>query len=245
VSNAVKFTPEGGRVDVQLERRGPRARLVVQDTGRGIAREFLPHLFERFSQAEGGTTRAHGGLGLGLAIVRHLVELHRGTVAAESPGEGQGATFTVELPLAAAPAPDRIPVPRPSRREVGEVTLHGTRVLLVDDDPDTLEVLSTALRTHGAAVSPATSAPEALELLRRGEVDVLVSDIAMPGEDGYRLIERVRRDPRVATLPAIAVSAYARAEDREAALRAGYHGHIAKPVEPVQLAEEVARVLRR
>jgi PAS domain S-box-containing protein len=246
VSNAVKFTPEGGRVHVRLEPRGAHARIVVQDTGRGIAPEFLPHIFDRFTQADGSGTVAPGGLGLGLAISRHLVELHAGTLSAESAGEGQGATFTVELPAtrAAAVSPpswlkhraDGVPTER---------ALAGVRILVVDDDPDTLDLLSTALRQEDATVTAAASAREAFEILQDSGADVLVSDIAMPGENGYRLMERIRRASRVASIPAVAVTAYARAEDREAALRAGYHAHVAKPVEPAVLAREVARIVGR
>jgi PAS domain S-box-containing protein len=245
LSNAVKFTPGGGRVDVRLDRWNGRARLVVHDTGRGIAPEFRPHVFERFKQADSSATRFHGGLGLGLAISRHLVELHGGTIGVESPGEGGGATFTVELPLSVSTTPQP---GAPGRRE-DEVPqaglLAGMRVLVVDDDPETLEVLAAVLAQQGASVMAAASAREAFERLDAEAVDVLVSDIAMPGEDGYRFIQKVRGAPRLSSIPAVAVTAYARREDRDEALRAGYHSHITKPVEPDELAREVARLGRR
>jgi PAS domain S-box-containing protein len=244
VSNAVKFTPDSGRVDIRLERRGATARLVVRDTGRGIAPDVLPHIFERFRQADSSVTRLHGGLGLGLAISRYLVELHGGTISVESPGEGQGATFTVDVPIAAA-ATARPSVPVRGDSPASEQMLTGVRVLVVDDEPGTLEVLVTVLRQHGAIVSSAASTRDALDLMDRHDVDVLVSDIAMPGEDGYRLIEKVRAHARVASIPAVAVTAYARAEDRDAALRAGYHAYVAKPVEPEMFTKEVARLVRR
>jgi PAS domain S-box-containing protein len=244
VSNAVKFTPEGGRVDVRLDRAGGRTRIVVRDTGRGIAAELLPHIFERFRQADTSATRLHGGLGLGLAISRHLVDLHGGTITVESAGDGQGASFTVELPIAGATAARPI-APSRGDRPASEPMLTGVKVLVVDDDPGTLEVLATVLRQHGAIVTPAGSTREALAVMDGEELDVLVSDIAMPGEDGYRLIERVRTRPKASSIPAVAVTAYARAEDRDAALRAGYHAYVAKPVEPETFTREVARLVRR
>jgi PAS domain S-box-containing protein len=244
LSNAVKFTPEGGRVDIRLEPRGTHARIVVVDNGRGIGRDLLPHVFEHFRQADSSPTRRHGGLGLGLAIARHLVELHGGTIAAESRGEGHGATFIVDLPAARAL---RVPVVAPHRDPAvsGQHVLAGLRVLVVDDDPDTLEVLETVLEQEGASVTAASSAREAFERLEGERPDVLVSDLAMPGEDGYRLIEKIRQVPVASSIPAVALTAYARPEDREAALRAGYQAHVAKPVEPGELTHEVARLAGR
>ena len=253
LSNAVKFTPPGGRVDVRLEQLDGRARIVVRDTGIGISPEALPHVFERFHQANSSNTREHGGLGLGLAIVRHLVESHGGSVYAESPGEGLGAVFTVELPLTAAPEPPPAP-PRPelfseqsrltADRElfVDPRALEGVRVLLVEDEWDTREFLKTVLEGCGAMVTEAGSAAEAFAALESTKPDVLVSDIGMPGENGYELIRRVRALPaeRGGRVPAAALTAYAGPKDRRRALLAGFHTHLAKPVEPDELLAVVA-----
>jgi len=253
LSNAVKFTPKGGRVQVRLERVDSHVEIAVSDTGAGIDPEFLPHVFERFRQADQKTTRAHGGLGLGLAIVRHLVELHGGTIDAESGGEGHGATFTVRLPVA----------PLHQREEEGERVhpaarntlppyecperLDGLRVLVVDDEPDARELLKVGLGQCGAQVTAASSAREALEALARVSPDVLISDIGMPGEDGYELIRRVRALPagEGGEVPAVALTAYARIEDRMRALRAGYQMHVAKPVELAELVAVMLSLLRR
>jgi PAS domain S-box-containing protein len=242
VSNALKFTPAGGRVTVTLERAGDRARMTVSDTGCGIGADFLPFLFERFRQADSTTTRVHGGLGLGLAIVRHLVEVHRGWVRAESHGEGQGATFTVELPLRMTDAAVAW-VAVPSRWNGTEATLAGTRVLLVDDDADSLELMKVILEQHGATVDTVRSVDEALRGLDRVVPDVLVSDISMPGEDGFDLMRRVRamEGPAQGT-PAIAVSAYARPEDAARAVAAGFRRHLAKPVDPRELVRAIDAV---
>jgi PAS domain S-box-containing protein len=342
VSNAIKFTPNGGRVDVRVERVTAKAygdkrsnggegspvawsageegvhrraieyaRITVSDTGEGISPEFLPHVFERFRQADGSTTRLHGGLGLGLAIVRHLVEIHGGTVQVDSPGQGQGATFTVNLPLitneesgdagdddgetrghrAAArdgfegegkedgedeedvdaygdsisSAPRRPHGPDspygPLAREAGDVqpfaegedpcdntkSLEGLRLLIVDDEPDTREMLSAALHQCGAQVKACASAGEAVEELQRWRPHVIIADIGMPVEDGYDMIERIRKlEPEQGgRTPAIALTAYARAEDRERALAAGYQEHIPKPVEPDELVEVIAKLAGR
>ena len=260
LSNAVKFTRPGGRVEMTVEPRGGHAVIRVRDDGIGIAPEFLPYVFDRFRQADSSTTRRHGGLGLGLAIVRHLVELHGGTVAADSQGPGQGATFTVELPLAfprrasagesgrspAAPAafpaisPDETPE---SARTTEPVDLSGLSLVVVDDEPDTLEMLAAALSGHGAEVRACRSAAEALATLAERPADALLSDIAMPEMDGYELIRRVRALP-AAGITAIALTAYARAEDRERSLAAGYQAHVAKPVEPSRLVAIVGNLLR-
>jgi signal transduction histidine kinase/CheY-like chemotaxis protein len=220
ISNAVKFTPACGRIDVRLERINDRARVSVIDTGRGIAPEFLPQLFERFQQAETGFTRHHGGLGLGLAIVRHLVELHGGHVQASSAGEDQGATFVVELPLTLAP-PARAPhVERPEHRSGPK--LHSIRVLLVDDHQDTVDFLASALAEYGADVDVATSVHEALGVLAKRRPHVVISDLSMPGEDGFSLMQRIRaQDTDAPPLTAIALTAHARTQDREKALAAG------------------------
>jgi CheY-like chemotaxis protein len=246
LSNAVKFTPQGGRVEVELRRDGAHAVLRVSDTGQGITPEFLPHVFERFRQADMGTTRRHGGLGLGLAIVRHLVELHGGTVQAESDGEGRGASFRLTLPLkAAAPAArfeGAAAAPVPAEQEAQMPWLEGKSVLLVEDDADAREMLRSLLEGRGARVTAAASAAEAWEALGLSRFDVLVSDIGMPVEDGYGLVRRLREREaeRGGRLPAVALTAYARDEDRTRALLSGFHAHVAKPVNPAELVAVVA-----
>jgi signal transduction histidine kinase/ActR/RegA family two-component response regulator len=244
LSNAVKFTPKSGRVEVRLRRVDSQAELAVSDTGAGISAEFLPHVFERFRQADGPSGRAQGGLGLGLAIVRHLVELHGGTVHADSPGEGQGATFTLKLPLAAVRVAvsgiEGVPLE-------GPLVLAGVRALVVEDEADARELLRTVLEASGAVVTAAGSVAEALEALERDRPEVLVSDIAMPGDDGYALIRKVRALPpeRGGRLPAVAVTAHARAQERTRALVAGFQLHVPKPVEPAELVAVVASLLGR
>ena len=253
VSNAIKFTPKGGRVQVRLERVNSHVEITVADTGTGIAAEFLPHVFDRFRQADQTMTRKYGGLGLGLAIVRQLVELHGGTVHVESRGEGEGATFTVSLPL--------LPV-RAERRAADAERVHpkahtgaadcppelnDLNVLVVDDEPDTRDLLAAVLTNCGAHVTQASTAAEALELLERGRFDVLISDIGMPVEDGYSFIRKVRALPpeRGGRTPAAALTAYAREEDRIRALMAGYQIHVPKPVGPAELAAVVANLTGR
>ena len=248
LSNAVKFTPKEGRVTVQLERMGDLARLGVSDTGKGIVPEFLPYIFERFRQADGSSTRAEAGLGLGLAIVRHIVELHQGSVRAESAGEGKGATFTVDLPIA------------PAAEEEGTVDigaaaggaraapsrLDGVRVLVVDDDSDSRD-LFTAILTHaGAEVTAASTVRDALASARRARPDVVVCDIAMPDDDGFALIREMGSWPieQGGGVPALALTAYARLEDRDRALAAGFRAHLSKPVEPRDLLDTVTRLSR-
>jgi CheY-like chemotaxis protein len=254
LSNAIKFTPQGGSVEVRLEGAGSHVRVVVADTGEGIDQQFLPYVFDRFRQADGSTTRAHGGLGLGLAIVRHLVELHGGTIQADSGGRGRGATFTVSLPVAALHAHEEEAEPaRPEARgrrlsttECAE-RLDGLKVLVVDDEPDTLELLGVILKERGADVTTAPSAEASLAKMLRSPFDLLICDIGMPGADGYELIRRVRRLPahRGGRTPAVALTAYARAEDRMRALRAGYQMHLAKPVEPAELIAVLASLAGR
>jgi CheY-like chemotaxis protein len=241
--NSIKFTPAGGRVSVQLARRGADVDVTVRDTGIGIPREFLPHVFERFRQADGGTTREHGGLGLGLAIVRHLVELHGGTVSAESPGRDEGATFTITLPLIAAhePASDGT---RPARQDDAPAVttpLRGLRVLVVEDEPLTREALTALLTQAGAEVGASASAAHALEVLRTWRPSVLVADIAMPDQDGYALLRKVRAlgSEEGRDVPVLALTAHARPEDRERALRAGFQAYLAKPVDPPTLLEAI------
>jgi PAS domain S-box-containing protein len=246
LSNAIKFTPRGGRIQVCLQRVDSHVEIAVSDTGQGIDPEFLPHVFERFRQADSSSTRTHGGLGLGLAIVRHLVELHGGRVRAQSPGEGQGATFVVELPLAILHqplAPDRIH-PRAGEGVPfdGKPNLRGVRILVVDDEPDTLDTLRAVLEQAGAEVRSAGSARDALVTLDQWRADVLVCDIGMPQEDGYSLIRKVRAlaPERGGYMPAVALTAYARVEDRLKVLSSGFQMHVPKPVEPAELVAIMA-----
>jgi signal transduction histidine kinase/ActR/RegA family two-component response regulator len=247
LSNAIKFTPKGGSVRVTLGREGSDARLMVRDTGQGISRDFLPHVFERFRQADGSTTRTHGGLGLGLAIVRHLVEQHGGSVSVESDGEQQGSTFYVNLPITAVN--ERALEQRVREEHASETQplaaspLDGLRVLVVDDQADARELISMVLREAGAKAVTAASASDALESFKGAKPDVLISDIGMPGEDGFMLINRVRSlaPEEGGAVPAIALTAYATEEDRQRALAAGYDNHVSKPVEPGELIEAVAQ----
>ena len=253
LSNAIKFTPKGGRVQVRLERIDSHIEIAVSDTGAGIEAEFLPHVFERFRQADQKTTRQHGGLGLGLAIVRHLVELHGGTVEADSPGEGQGATFVVKLPIVPIHQKDDLPerVHPAARDALPSYTcpekLDGLKVLVVDDEADTREIFKVGIGQCGAEVLTAGSVGEALAALEETRPDILISDIGMPGEDGYDLIRKVRELPagRGGKIPAIALTAYARTEDRLRALRAGYQMHISKPVELAELVAVIASLIQR
>ena len=246
LANAIKFTPDGGRIETTLERSGSRARIRVRDTGSGIRPEFLPFIFERFRQADTTSTRKQKGLGLGLAIARHIVEMHGGSIEAASGGEGQGSTFTVTLPLTlreieVAPGdPDGREEASPS-----ETTLSGVRILVVDDEEDAREAMVVLLTQAGAAVRSVGSASEAMDLLRENAPDVLLSDIAMPGEDGYALIRQVRAltVENGGRIPAAALTAYATLEDRRKALLAGYNEHIPKPVDPSRLIAAVAALV--
>lgn len=253
LSNAIKFTPRGGRVQIRSERVNSHLEIVVSDTGQGIPADFLPHVFDRFRQADQKTSRQHGGMGLGLAIVRHLVELHGGTVRAVSKGTGQGATFTVMLPITPIYQVDssgsRV---HPGARELLPVNdstdrLDGLRVLVVDDEPDTRELLRQGLEFCGAEVRLAGSAVEAIAALEKSVPDVLISDIGMPGVDGYDLIRRVRnlQTEGCRKVAAIALTAYTRVEDRLHALRAGYDMHVPKPVELTELVAVAASLTRR
>jgi CheY-like chemotaxis protein/anti-sigma regulatory factor (Ser/Thr protein kinase) len=283
LSNAIKFTPRGGRVHVALRRADAQAEVVVTDTGAGIRPDFLPHVFDRFRQADASTTRKQGGLGLGLAIARNLVEMHGGTVSAESAGEGKGATFTVRLPLASAQVagggdPARHdgtgvaggsdasagPAPAHANPFRGVPSLRGVKVLVVDDEPDARALIRRVLEECQADVTTAASAAEAMRVFSRGAgdgnggpPDVLVSDIGMPEMDGYALIRQVREHeaggqgggpgggaaPR--RVPAVALTAFARAEDRTRAILAGYQVHLSKPVEPAELIANVASLAGR
>jgi PAS domain S-box-containing protein len=234
--NAIKFTPEGGTISVRLRAVGADAQITVADTGVGIREDFLPHVFDRFQQDNLAITRRFGGLGLGLSIAKHLVDLHGGTITAESRGEGKGATFTITLP---AGAPQTMSSAGGAARDATPPAdlLEGIRVLVVEDESDTREVLRRFLEAYGAEVVAATSANEALALLPSCGAQILVSDIGLPDIDGYELLQRIRRTDASATggIPAIALTAYARAEDRMRAFRAGYQAHLAKPVEPTEL----------
>jgi signal transduction histidine kinase/DNA-binding response OmpR family regulator len=245
LSNAIHFTPRGGRIDVSLRRDGDGAHISVTDSGEGIAAEFLPHVFERFRQADSSSTRSHTGLGIGLAIVRHLVELHGGSVRAESAGKGQGATFHVLLPLREV-AIQRSPHASSSRSDPGDSdNLRGIRVLLVDDVEETRECVALILRRRGAEVTSVASADAAFSALALVNPHVLVSDIAMPGRDGISLIEELRAgDALGARVPAAALSAYARPEERQRALRAGFDMHLAKPVREETLIASVLALAR-
>jgi CheY-like chemotaxis protein len=251
LSNAVKFTPRGGRIEVRLERRESSIEIRVTDTGRGIRAEFLPHIFERFRQADGSTTRGHGGLGLGMAIARHLVELHGGSIRAESPGEGKGATFIVELPVRAVMTERRVEDTKPggiaARVPIARVLLRGVKVLVVDDEADARDLVQVLLAHEGAEVRLAASAEEAIEALKEFPAQVLVSDIGMSGEDGYELLQGVRAltSRTKEWIPAVALTAYARASDVEAALNAGFQKHMAKPVEPAELVKTIATLARQ
>ena len=253
LSNAIKFTPRGGRVQIRSERVNSHLEIVVTDTGQGISADFLPHVFDRFRQADQKTSRQHGGMGLGLAIVRHLVELHGGTVSAASPGEGQGATFTVMLPISPVyqldPTGSRV---HPAARDLLPPNdcierLDGMRILVVDDEPDTRDLLKQGLEYCGAKVEVAASAAEAIDAIIAAVPDILISDIGMPGSDGYELIRKVRSLPinRGGKVAAVALTAYTRTEDRLHALRAGYDMHVPKPVELAELVAVAASVTRR
>lgn len=252
LSNAVKFTPAGGGVHVRLERTDPYVRLVVSDTGIGITPEFLPYAFDRFRQADSGTTREKMGLGLGLSIAKHIVELHGGTIAVSSGGADAGTTFTVALPLISANAAslDRErahPRHRPAQQVAVGGDLIGTRVMAVDDDPDSLQLLKTTLESVGATVVAARSSPEALQAMATGAFDVLVSDLGMGGMDGFDLIEQVRQSPReeLRRLPSAALTAYARSEDRRRALDSGFDLYLAKPIDPGELVAAVLALTER
>jgi PAS domain S-box-containing protein len=247
VSNAVKFTPAGGRVELELGSSDGFARLSVRDNGIGINPEFLPHVFDRFTQAATGTARSHGGLGLGLTIVRHLVEAHGGKVAAESEGAGKGARFTVRIPLATGPqlAAERLETPRIG--VLGQRKLPGVRILVVEDDPDARDLLRTTLELVGARVTVAGTVQEALAALEARLPDVVVSDIGMPGEDGYALVRKLRARPPEAggALPAVALSAHAARDDAERSRAAGFELHIAKPIDPESLVDALAGLVGR
>ncbi|HEY1584575.1 MAG TPA: ATP-binding protein, partial [Polyangia bacterium] len=247
IANAIKFTPAGGRIEVIVGSVDDRVEIEVNDSGHGIAPEFLPHVFDAFRQADGSSTRSHGGLGLGLAIVKHIVELHHGSVDVQSEGSGCGARFIVRLPLVAT-AEDSQVAEWPSRSSGAFARvreLRDIRVLVVDDDEDSRDMLTMVFEQYGAAVERAASAAEALAAIERRPPSILLSDVGMPGEDGHALIRRVREAERASgrCLPAIALTGYATAEDGARALAAGFQLHIAKPVDPAELLMLVSRLL--
>ena len=255
LSNALKFTPKDGRVEIRLQRVNSHAEITVSDTGLGISSDFLPFVFDRFRQHDSTTTRSYGGLGLGLAIVRQLVELHGGTVTVVSPGIGQGTTFTVTLPAMIIPLPPSDPEPLNSIVEAkprveASSTLEGLQILVVDDEADALELLSTILQNNGAEVIAVASVKQALTIIETvtdRSPDVLVSDIGMPDEDGYSLIRKLRQleAQRGGKLPAIALTAYAASDDRRQALLAGFQMHLTKPVDAAELVAVVASLTGR
>lgn len=247
LSNAIKFTPENGRVDITLSTDNNYAQIQVSDTGIGIQPDFLRYVFDRFRQADGSTTRSHTGLGLGLAIARHLVELHHGNIYADSAGEGQGATFTVKLPLLAAKQPQNL-----KKAEIVEsvsspqLPLNNVQLLVVDDDTDTRLFLSAALQQSGATVRAVSSVNEAILAIQEYPPEILISDIGMPEEDGYTLIRKVRllEAEKGGQIPAIALTAYAREEDSTEAIAAGFHMYASKPIEPAKLINMILKLLK-
>jgi signal transduction histidine kinase/ActR/RegA family two-component response regulator len=253
VGNAIKFTPRGGRVTVQLRRSSDQAEIIVLDTGCGVAPEKLPHLFERFWQADSSATRTHGGLGLGLAIVKHLVELHGGTVQAASDGLDRGTAFRVRLPLRTVAGEERraadasSPAAEAPVAASGTTRLDGRRVLVVDDDEDTAHTLDVLLTVHGAEVRTASSARDGIALVDGWLPDVVLSDLGMPGEDGFALLERLRALPpeRGGNVPVVALTAFARIEDRVRVLASGFAMHVVKPVDPAELIGVVASLVQR
>ena len=252
LSNAIKFTPKGGRVQLRLQRVSSHVELIVSDTGQGIDQEFLPYVFDRFRQADGTTTRTHGGLGLGLSIVRHLVELHGGSVRVDSPGSGKGATFTVQFPLMIihkelSSENTRLATSDSVASTLETPGLDGLRVLVVDDEPDARDMLTTILQQYGAEVTAVATTFEALLALERTNPDVLVSDIGMPEEDGYTLIRKIRALPaeRGGRVPAAALTAYAGSADRKRALLSGFQVHLPKPIDSTELAAVVASLAGR
>ncbi len=253
LTNAIKFTPKGGRIQVLLEHVGSNVDISVIDTGEGISPEFLPYIFNRFEQADSSTTRRHSGLGLGLAIVKHLLELHGGRIRATSGGVGKGATFIVSLPLTVVhPLPVELECERPQSKQhdlplLPKISLKGVNVLVIDDEPDACNLLKLLLESAAASVYLAQSADKGIEQLITKPVDVLICDIGMPDVDGYALIRRVRTldDPQKSEVAALALTAYARSEDRTEAIRAGFQNHLSKPVEPAELLAVVHSLTTR
>ena len=253
LTNAVKFTPKGGRIQVKVQRINSHVEIVVSDSGVGISKEFLPYVFDRFRQADASTTRIHGGLGLGLSIVRQLVDLHGGSVSVQSEGEGSGASFTITLPFVGVISDEQEPESvHPTQSDEilsfdGLPSLEGLKVLVVDDEADTRELIGEVLRECGSEVIVSCSAAEALAALEQHKPDILISDLGMPDEDGYSLIEKIRALPseRGGDIPAAALTAYARAEDRMRVLRSGFQFHLPKPVDSAELVTVVASLAGR
>src|SRR6266851_10066150 len=253
LSNAVKFTPSGGRIQLWLERTNSHVEIVVRDTGRGVRPDFLPHVFERFRQADGRVSREFNGLGLGLAISRHLVELHGGTIHAASDGEGKGASFRVRLPMTnmqTAPAGEPTsghPRPEPGGGDAMHARLDGVHVLAVDDEEDSLTLLREILEAAGAQVTTVASSQEALDAVEKMAPGVIIADIGLPRMDGFELIRRIRQRPErsIREMPAAALTAHARSEDRQRALRSGFQMHLAKPIDPGELVAAVVVLAKR
>ena len=252
LTNAIKFTPKGGRIQIKLHRVDSHVEVVVTDSGIGISKDFLPHVFDRFRQADASTTRIHGGLGLGLSIVHQLVALHGGTVNVQSEGEGKGATFTISLPFAGVVSnqQDAEPVLIPNEEVItldGLPSLKGLKILVVDDEADTRELIREVLKECGSEVITSCSVAEALAALEEHKPDILISDLGMPDEDGYSLITKIRALPseRGGHIPAAALTAYARAEDRMRVLRSGFQFHLPKPVDSAELVTVVASLAGR
>ena len=253
LTNAVKFTPKGGRIQVKVQRINSHVEILVSDSGIGISKEFLPHVFDRFRQADASITRTHGGLGLGLSIVHQLVDLHGGTVRVNSEGEGKGATFTITLPFVGVVTnPQETEAVHPTNSDEvisfeGLPSLQGLKVLVVDDEPDTRELIEEVLKECGSEVITSQSAAEALAALEEHKPDILISDLGMPDEDGYSLISKIRALPaeQGGQIPAAALTAYARAEDRMRVLRSGFQFHLPKPVDSAELVTVIASLAGR
>jgi CheY-like chemotaxis protein len=253
LSNAVKFTPEKGKVLVAATREDSHVRVSVSDSGIGITAEFLPYIFDRFRQADGSTTRVHGGLGLGLSIVKHLVQLHGGAVEVQSDGKNRGTTFTVSLPLASGVPPDQAETDVAMQTDGKGLPasfatlLDGLRILVVDDEVDSRDLVTAILTRCGGEVKCCESAAEALKTFRAWKPDLVVSDIGMPIEDGYALIKKIRklRLKLAKEVPAIALTAYATDDDRARSLAAGFQVHVAKPIEPEALVKSIAGAVGR
>ena len=250
LANAAKFTPNGGRVEISVSQTATHIQMRVKDSGPGIDPAFLPYVFERFRQADGSTTRTHGGLGLGLAIVRHLVELHGGTIGVENREDGPGTSFTIRLPMPSGELPaEMLAGANASFREAQseQASLEGLQILIVDDERDTLDLVSMEMAQHGAKVTAVTNAEDALKALEQGRFDVLISDIGMPRTDGYELMRQIRQQEagKGSRIPAVALTAYARVQDRMQAILAGYSTHIAKPVDANELVTVVASLAGR
>src|SRR5215217_2833985 len=252
LTNAVKFTPKGGRIQLKVQRIDSHVDIVVSDSGVGISKDFLPYVFDRFRQADASTTRIHGGLGLGLSIVHQLVDLHGGSASVQSEGEGKGATFTITLPFVAVISQTEEESVHPTQSEEilsldGLPSLEGLKVLVVDDEADTRDLIGEVLKECGSDVISTRSAAEALEALKQHKPDILISDLGMPDEDGYSLIEKIRALPsdRGGDIPAAALTAYARAEDRMRVLRSGFQFHLPKPVDSAELVTVVASLAGR